>query len=150
CLFATLHYDWNRDNRPQITLMEHLSVDNLASYKLVGGAVHHWLTYGPVTSPLTALRRVLRPDGPVFGEGGRWILNYWAYDPASAALKQQIYAQLPPLKWKPGPRPTLHAPGIDGKRWEYAVAEEDHVIDFSLFNFAPRLMQGWLFACLKV
>jgi hypothetical protein len=99
---------------------------------------------------LTALQRVLRPDSPVFGDNGRWILNYWAYDPASAALKRRIYDQLPPLDWKPGSRPIPHALEIDGKRWEYVVAEEDHVIDFSLFNFAPRLMQGWLFTCLKV
>ena len=44
----------------------------------------------------------------------------------------------------------LNADGIAGKRWYYATTEEDQVIDFSLFNFQPALMQAWLFGLLEV
>lgn len=124
---------------------------NLARYSLgADGAIRNWLTCGTVTSPLTDLHHVLRPDGSPFGEGGRWILNYWAFEPASAALKLRLYNHLAPSDWKPGTRPALHSPAVSGKRWEYRVAEEDNVIDFSRFNFSPTLMQGWVFACLEV
>jgi hypothetical protein len=35
-----------------------------------------------------------------------------------------------------------------GKNWQYIVAQEDHVIDLSLFAYTPTWMEGWLFACL--
>jgi hypothetical protein len=123
---------------------------NLAQYPLSAqGAVRNWLACGLVTSPLQDLERVIRPDGSPFSKGGRWILNYWAFEPASAALKLRLYRQLPRLDWQPGARPTLNANGVSGKIWEYAAAEEDNIIDFSRFNFRPTLMQGWLFACLE-
>lgn len=126
-----------------------LADPTLARYSLPDGTIHNWLACGPVISPLKELSRVFSPTGPAFGKKGRWILNYWAYDPASAGLKKRLYGELPPFTWKPGARPHLNAPAIAGKSWAYAVAEEDRVIDFSLFNFSPALMQGWLFACLE-
>lgn len=123
---------------------------HLAQYPLSAeGAIRNWLACGPLTSLLNELHRAVRPDGSPFGKGGRWILNYWAFEPASAALKLRVYHQLPPLEWKPGARPVVNSPGISGKQWEYTVAEEDEVIDFSRFNFTPNLMQGWVFACLE-
>jgi hypothetical protein len=124
---------------------------HLAHYPLSQqGAVRNWLACGTVTSPLKDLERVIKPDGSPFGKRGRWILNYWAFDPDSAALKLRLYQQLPPFEWQPGARPALNSPAVSGRRWEYAGAEEDNVIDFSRFNFTPTLMQGWLFACLHV
>ncbi len=115
------------------------------------GAIHHWLACGVVTSPLTDLDQTIRPDGSPFGSNGRWILNYWAWDERSTALKRQLYQRLPPFTWTPtADPPVLHAPGIGSQRWQYAVAAEDQVIDFSRFNFTPTLMQGWLFARLIV
>ncbi|MCU0514280.1 MAG: hypothetical protein MUE40_17125 [Anaerolineae bacterium] len=115
------------------------------------GVIGHWLACGTVTtSCLPALRAVLGDDGPVFGAAGRWVLNYWAWDERSKALKKRVYAALPPFTWQPGPAPALHTPGIGGKSWRYAAVEEDQVVDFSLFNFNPMLMQGWLYAGLVV
>ena len=123
--------------------------DNFARYPLAAdGAVRHWLACGPVTSPIEKLDRVVKPAGSPFGKRGRWILNYWAFDPASADLKQRLYKKQPPLDWQPSLRPHLTAPAPGGGRWAYAAAEEDNVVDFSRFNFTPTLMQGWLFATL--
>lgn len=120
--------------------------EQLAQYALShDGAVRHWLSCGTLTSPLKTLETVLKPDGPAYGKDGRWIINYWAFEPASTDLKLRVYQQLPPFEWQPGEHPALHQAAF-GKRWEYAAAEEDNVIDFSLFNFTPTLMQGWLFA----
>ncbi len=123
--------------------------DNFARYPLAAdGAVRHWLACGPVTSPIEKLEKVVRPAGSPFGKRGRWILNYWAFDPASADLKKRLYKKQPPLDWQPSLRPHLTAPAPGGRRWNYAATEEDNVIDFSRFNFTPTLMQGWLFATL--
>jgi len=126
--------------------------ENLARYALDGdGSIRHWLTCGTVTSPLTdTLNRVIRSDGSPFGNGKRWVLNYWAWSNASKKIKRKVYKALPKFTWTPGTRPTLHAEGIDGKVWEYKTAEEDQVMDFSLFNFTPALMQGWTFALIEV
>jgi hypothetical protein len=113
------------------------------------GAVRHWLACGPVTSPIENLEKVVKPTGSPFRKRGRWILNYWAFDPASADLKQRLYRKQPPLDWEPSLRPHLNAPAPGGRRWRYAAAQEDNVIDFSRFNFTPTLMQGWLFATLE-
>ncbi len=123
---------------------------NRAAYPLAGdGAIRHWLACGTITSPLEELEQEIRPDGSPFGAGGRWVLNYWAWDERSKALKKRLYQRLPPFTWQPGAQPALGAAGIDGRRWTYAAAEEDAVIDFSRFNFTPTLMQGWLFALLE-
>lgn len=124
-----------------------MSAENFARYPLAeDGAVRHWLACGVVTSPLDALEKVVKRDGSPFGKQGRWVLNYWAFDPASIAMKKRVYKQLPPFTWQPGERPHLHSPAIGEHVWKYAVAEEDNVIDFSRFNFTPTLMQGWLYA----
>lgn len=124
---------------------------HLAQYTLAqDGSIRHWLACGPVTSPLDHLAQAVKPNGSPFGQQARWVLNYWAWSAPSKALKLRVYRQLPPFTWQPGELPQLHAQGIDGKPWKYAVAEEDQVIDFSLFNFTPTLMQGWLFALLEV
>lgn len=112
------------------------------------GILHHWLACGPITTPLTALAKSVPPDGAAFGRGKRWVINYWAFDSESAALKQRVYKKLPRFTWKPTQQPYPESEGIAGQSWRYAKAEEDGVIDFSLFNFVPALMQGWLFACL--
>ena len=125
-----------------------MTTENYARYSLdPDGAIRHWLACGTITSPLTdTIQRVVQSDGSAFGEGRRWVLNYWAWSGASKRVKLKVYRALPPFTWQPETRPTLHAEGIDGKRWEYKTAEEDQVIDFSLFNFTPTLMQGWVFA----
>jgi hypothetical protein len=114
------------------------------------GAIRHWLACGPITSPLPELAEVVPADGPPFGSGHRWVINYWAFDPESAALKKRVYERLPPFEWEPGERPALNSEGVAGNPWVYQVAEEDNVIDFSLFNFSPTRMQGWLFASVDV
>ena len=124
---------------------------NVARYSLpADGSIRHWLACGTVTSDLTAvIERVVDRDGPAFGEGKRWVLNYWAWSTASKRIKQRVYRALPPFTWTPGDTPSHHAPGIAGKRWEYRSAEDDQVIDFSLFNFTPTHMQGWVFALIE-
>ncbi len=111
-------------------------------------AVHHWLACGTVTTPLK-LDPVIPASGSPFGKGNRWILNYWAWDSRSVAMKMKLYRQMPPSRWQPGEPPTPHTTGIGNKPWRYAVAEEDQVIDFSRFNLGPSLMEGWAFAYLK-
>ncbi|MCA9905967.1 MAG: hypothetical protein KC547_19055, partial [Anaerolineae bacterium] len=124
---------------------------NMPVYPLdARGGVTRWLACGVIPTPLTVLDQVVTAHGSPFGSAGRWVLNYWAWDKRSQRLKQRVYNQLPPFTWTPGAPPHLHSPGVGDKRWEYAVAEEDQVIDFSRFNFTPSLMQGWLFAYLHV
>lgn len=124
---------------------------DMACYPLgADGAIHNWLACGAVTSSLDdVLPRVIKPNGSPFGSRGRWVLNYWAWSKPSKALKLRVYRQLDPLTWQPGDRPVLGGEAIEGRRWEYKTAEEDQVIDFSLFNFNPALMQAWTFALLE-
>lgn len=110
------------------------------------GVIERWLACGIVTAPIRGLEQVVALDGSPFGTGSRWILTYWAFNPASIDLKMRLYNQLPPLTWQPGITPFLNAPGIEGIPWRYALVEEDGVVDFSRFNFTPTLMQGWLYA----
>jgi hypothetical protein len=118
----------------------------LARYPLErDGAIHHWLACGPITTPLRHLGKVITPTGSPFGAGGRWAISN---APDSLDLKARVYRRRAPQPRRPGRPPTLHATGPGGKRWTYAAAEEDHCIDFSLFNFTPTLMEGWLFASL--
>jgi len=120
-----------------------------ASYSLgEDAAIQHWLACGVVTSPIENLADVLSPTGSPFGEGNRWILNFWAYHPQSVALKRRLYDTLPALSWQPDAPPTLNSDAMGGQRWTYRLAEEDQTIDFSTFNFSPQLMQGWTFAYL--
>ncbi|MBK9749564.1 MAG: hypothetical protein IPO91_22675 [Chloroflexi bacterium] len=128
-----------------------MATENYARYPLdPDGSIRHWLTCGPVTTPiLDTLNRVIQQDGSPFGDGRRWVLNYWAWSGASKKVKRRVYGALPSFTWLPDAPPTLHAEGIGGKRWQYKTAEEDQVIDFSLFNFAPTLMQGWTFALIE-
>jgi hypothetical protein len=124
-----------------------MAEQNHATYALnPDGTVGHWLTCGVVTSPLEHLEQIVAPTGSPFGKSGRWVLNYWAWDERSKALKKRVYDALPPFTWKPGVTPVLGAAGIDGKQWRYGAVEEDQIVDFSRFNFTPTLMQGWLFA----
>jgi hypothetical protein len=46
----------------------------------------------------------------------------------------------------PAARPVLHQAVAENRRWQYRVALEDQVIDFSRFNLNPAIMQGWLYA----
>jgi len=119
-----------------------------ATYSLYpDGTVPRWLACGTVSTPIAdVLAQVVPPTGDPFGEGHRWIVNFWAFDPESAAIKQAVYQKLPPFTWAPGEPPILHSPGIGGLRWEFAEVLEDQVVDFSRFNFAPALMQGWTYA----
>jgi hypothetical protein len=128
-----------------------MNQETLARYPLgEDRAVHHWLACGPVTSPIEHLAQVVKPDGSPFGHDRRWVLNYWAWSAPSKRIKRRLYQQLPPFEWKPPQEhPSLNSEAIGGKRWEYRVAEEDQVIDFSRFNFTPTLMQGWLFTLLE-
>jgi hypothetical protein len=122
---------------------------NHATYALnLNGTVGHWLACGPTTAPLEHLDRIIAPHGSPFGDSGRWVLNYWAWDERSKALKKRVYDALPPFTWKPGATPELGAPALQERKWTYAAVEEDQIVDFSRFNFTPTLMQGWLFALL--
>lgn len=122
---------------------------NWARYALAAdGKVMNWLACGTLTAPLPELEAVMKPDSPSHGEGGRWILNFWAFDPASKLLKLRVYDLLPDIA-APPPLPVLGAPALGGKTWAYAAAEEDGMIDFSRFNFTPTHMQGWLYARLE-
>lgn len=124
---------------------------NYARYSVSAtGAVQHWLACSrtdPIREPLEAL---MPPDSPAFGKQGRWVLNYWAYHPASVALKKSLYDDIGPFTWlapqEPEEQPVLNAPAGEGMTWRYAVTEEDEMIDFSRFNFASGLMRGWLYA----
>ncbi len=129
--------------------MIRLADENLARYRLEpDGAIHRWLACGPIATPLKHLARVLDAEGSPFVPGGRWAISN---APDSLDLKARVYHSLSQMQRRPGPRPTLHGSGPGGRhRWEFALAEEDHLIDFSLFNFTPTLMEGWLFACLTV
>ncbi|MDX1992729.1 MAG: hypothetical protein SF029_10075, partial [bacterium] len=113
------------------------------------GAISNWLALGPVTWALENLEQVVPPEGNPFGPGRRWILNYWAWHPESNRTKLRIYRNLPPFTWQPGERPSHSAAGVGDQTWRYTVAEEDQTIDFSLFNFNPTRMQGWLYAGLE-
>src|SRR5262245_17688040 len=113
-------------------------------------AVHHWLACGPVVSPIDHLAQVINSEGSAFGRDRRWVLNYWAWSAPSKRLRRRLYDQLATPIVPPEGVPRLHSGAGGDKRWEYAVPEEDQVIDFSRFNFTPTLMQGWLFTLLEV
>ena len=125
---------------------------NLAQYPLKSDlAIQDWLACGTITSPLENLAQIIPSDGAAFGQDKRWVLNYWAWSKASKRIKKRLYQQLPPFTWQPSDEdPVLGAEGIGGKAWRYARTGQDHVIDFSLFNFNPTLMQGYLFTLLEV
>src|SRR5215813_4207859 len=110
--------------------------ENFAEFPLAAnGAVDHWLTTGLITTPMMdALEASVDAQGSPFKKGGRWVINYWGWHPDSPKLKQRIYQHIPPLDWQPGVRPALDGEAPHGKRWKFAEAEEDHVIDLSTFN----------------
>ncbi|MFN8419564.1 MAG: hypothetical protein U0528_10035 [Anaerolineae bacterium] len=112
------------------------------------GAIRNWLRCGVLATPLPELAEVVPADGSPFGRGRRWVINYWAYDPESAALKKRVYEKLSPFDPVLATAPTRGQEGFGGQHWDYARADEDDVIDFSRFNFNPALMQGWLYALL--
>lgn len=112
------------------------------------GTVSHWLACGPLLSPLTRLDTIIDSSGPAFGPGKRWILSYWAFHPASLALKSAIYAQLPDPSLPAAP-PFAGQAVPEAQPWRYVSVEEDRAVDFSVFNFEPSRMQGWLYAGLK-
>jgi hypothetical protein len=122
----------------------------LANYPLTSDlAIRDWLACGTITSPIENLADIVPADGAAFGQDKRWVLNYWAWSKPSKRIKKRVYEQLPPFTWQaPIEHPTLGAEGIGDKKWRYARTGEDQVIDFSLFNFNPTLMQGWLFTLL--
>ena len=126
-----------------------MPVDNLLEQPLSqDGAVTRWLACGPILSPLRHLEKFVESSGSPFGEGKRWILSYWAFAPASRTLKSTIYRQLPgPVL--PHPQPVIGHAGPEDIPWRYAAVEEDRAVDFSVFNFAPRRMQGWLYTGLQ-
>jgi hypothetical protein len=112
------------------------------------GTVTHWLKCGVLTTPLENLEATLAPTGSPFGDEGRWVMNYWAWDERSKRLKRRIYGGLPDpfaavAAGEHGLLDIEKAVPI-GASWEWVVTDEDQVIDFSAFNFTPTLMQGWL------
>lgn len=122
--------------------------NNFARYALPDDkAIHHWLALGTLTSPIEPLSETVSAEGTPFGQDKRWVLNYWAWSKPSKRIKRRLYEQLPDITL-PTEQPYLHKPADNGKQWRYAQAAEDQVIDFSLFNFTPTLMQGWLFTLL--
>ncbi len=122
---------------------------HIARYPLPeDNALHHWLALGTLTSPIAPLEKTIPAAGTPFGQDKRWVLNYWAWSKPSKRIKRRLYEQLPDVTL-PTQTPYLHMPADDGKQWRYAQAAEDQVIDFSLFNFTPTLMQGWLFTLLN-
>ncbi len=125
--------------------------EHFAEFPLAeNGAVDYWLTTGLIVTPmLDAMQASVDATGSPFKQGGRWAITYWGWHPDSAKLKQKIYPHIPPLDWTPGERPILDGDAPHGKKWRFAQAEEDHVIDLSTFNFSPQLMQGWAFTGLQ-
>lgn len=118
----------------------------LAVYPIApSGAIANWLACGVIATPLAHLGAVVAADGSPFADDGRWIVNYWAYHPASVDLKRKLYQHTAPFTWQPAEPPVLNGPAIDEQTWRYAVTEADDMIDFSRFNFAPALMRGWLY-----
>lgn len=114
------------------------------------GTTPRWLATGPQTSPLTHLAGVTPADGSPFGQGGRWAMNYWAFDPEVAALKQRAYAAMPAETARlrgaleGAPQAMLDAQAPAGGAWRFAVTGDDGVVDFSRFNFTPSLMEAAL------
>lgn len=133
-----------RVTRKQTNIMS----ENLLELPLnADGAVSRWLAVGPLLSPLRGVGDVVEATGSPFGAGRRWVLSYWAFHPASLALKSRIYALLPPpvLGAWGSDAPGVGAPGPGAQVWRYATVEEDQLVDFSHFNFAPHRMEGWLY-----
>lgn len=126
-----------------------MPASNLAQYTLgPDGAIHHWLACGPVTSPLPNFSNLVRANASPFGPNQRWVISNVA---DSLALKAKIYQEQSRLVWKPGPTPALHQTGPRGqKQWQHALAEEDQMVDFGLFNFTLTRMESWLFVRLHV
>lgn len=114
------------------------------------GSIQNWLAYGPVYAPIDYLDQIIAPDGSPFGDAGRWVLNYWAYDPRSIKLKRKLFKHRALFTWQPGDPPTLNETGTEGQPWRYAIAEQDQTIDFSRFNFRPNIIRGWLFAGVNI
>jgi len=109
-------------------------------------SIRNWLAYTPTPISLTTLSEYVPEDGSPYGEGNRWIMNYWAFDPNVTGFKQRLYESLRPPVEISTARPVLHQAVKENRRWEYAVALEDQVVDFSRFNLNPAIMQGWLYA----
>lgn len=125
-------------------------MDHVARYPLSpAGSVRNWLACGTIASPLTTLDRYVPAEGPPFGTGGRWILNFWAWHPESQALKKRIYQGLPARSWQTGSPPVLNRSAFGEQPWTYRTAEEDSVIDFSRFNLTPAVMEAWIYAGLE-
>jgi len=120
-----------------------------AAYSLgTDRAIQHWLACGTIATKFTDLATFVDPNNDPFGDGKRWVINFWAFHPQSTALKLRIYESLS-FDWQPDERPILHHDAIGGKQWRYRRAAEDQVIDFSRFNLNPSLMEGWLYAGLE-
>ena len=110
------------------------------------GFIRNWLACGPVVSPLTGLHESIADRGLPFGKGRRWILNFWAYEPESAAIKRQLYRSLPASGWAPAADPQLNQESISGQSWRYVPTYEDGALEFSRFNFTPSLLEAWAYA----
>lgn len=112
------------------------------------GAVRTWLACGPVVTPLQNLERVVNPAGNAFGAGRRWALSYWAFHPEVLALKSRVYAMLYAPELPPSPELGRLGPG--GIPWRSVDVAEDQAVDFSVFNYRPSHMEGWLHTTLSV
>lgn len=143
--YVAIYRRYWRGTRKRYT-MTTMTPENLLELPLnADGSVSHWLACGPILSPLTQIGAVVPANGPAFGTGRRWILSYWAFHPASRALKAAVYARLP-LPSPPSTPPVVNQPGPDTHPWRYTVVEDDQVVDFSRFNYTPRRLQGWLYS----
>jgi len=116
---------------------------NIARYPLAeDGSIRNWLASGPVFTLIDHLADHVVDSGTPFKKSGRWILNFWAYHPDSIKLKRALYHSKPSPGWQPEEPPALGALALGDSRWQYRVAEDDAMIDFSHFNFAPARMQA--------
>ncbi|MBK9122271.1 MAG: hypothetical protein IPM16_03990 [Chloroflexi bacterium] len=106
------------------------------------GTVRTWLACGPIVTPLQNLDQVVNPAGNAFGAGRRWALSYWAFHPEVLALKSRVYRLMPAPDLPV--RPELGQTGPGGVPWRSAAVAEDQAVDFSVFNYRPSHMEGWL------
>lgn len=120
---------------------------NVALYPLAAdGSIRNWLASGPAMTPIDHLADHVADSGSPFKKDGRWILNFWAYHPDSIKLKRALYHSKPSPVWQPDAPPALDATALGDSRWQYRLAEDDAMIDFSHFNFTPARMQAAVYA----
>ncbi|MEL6151303.1 MAG: hypothetical protein AAFR56_16880, partial [Chloroflexota bacterium] len=116
----------------------------LVNYKLgENGAVQNWVALDPILHSIPDLEKLIPDTGDPLQKDGRWAMNYWAWHPDVQALKQRIYDSREYVSYRSGAAP------IPGEGAHYAIAAEDHTLDFSRFNFEPTHSSAVAFTILQ-